>query len=95
MSTLMTEDRGSQVNAVNYAFLVLSTIAVILRFWGRFVAHKARFWWDDWLSLAALVHLPHSTLSSLCILTPLTLAFRLGDLWTLALLGVHWTGKTH
>ncbi|KAL9066444.1 MAG: hypothetical protein Q9161_007583 [Pseudevernia consocians] len=54
MSTHMTEDKGPQVSAVNYAFLVLSSIAVILRFCGRFVAQKAGFWWDDWLSLAAL-----------------------------------------
>ena len=62
MSPPTIEDKGFQVNAVSYAFLVLSTIAVALRFCGRYVAHKAGFWWDDWLSLASLVSLPHLTL---------------------------------
>ena len=62
MSTHSTGDKGPQVNATSYAFLVLSTIAVVLRFCGRFVAPKSGFWWDDWLSLAALVRLPHLTL---------------------------------
>ena len=65
MSTRTIEDKGHQLNAVSYAFLVLSTMAVALRFCGRFVAHKAGFWWDDWLSLAALVSLPHLTLLNL------------------------------
>ena len=58
----MAADKGPQVNAVSYSFLVLSTIAVLLRFWGRMVAHKAGFWWDDWLSLVALVSLLYLTL---------------------------------
>ena len=53
-----TANRGPQVNAISYAMLVLATIAVILRFWGRYVAKKAGFWWDDWLSLTALVCSP-------------------------------------
>ncbi len=55
MNSSTAADKGPQVNAANYAFLVLSTVAVVLRFNGRYVAHKAGFWWDDWLSLAALV----------------------------------------
>ena len=62
MSTYTIEDVGPQLNAVSYAFLVLSTIAVSLRFCGRMVAPKAEFWWDDWLSLAALVSLPYMPL---------------------------------
>lgn len=41
--------------ATTYVFLILGTLAVILRFWARWIAHKAGFWWDDWLSLASLV----------------------------------------
>ena len=62
MSTHANENKGAQVVSTSYAFLVLSTIAVVLRFCGRFVAHKAGLWWDDWLSLASLVSLPHLTL---------------------------------
>ena len=69
MSTHINEDKGPRVNAANYAFLVLSTIAVILRFCGRFVGHKAGFWWDDWLSLTALVSRPHLTLLNFRTLT--------------------------
>ena len=62
MSTYEIEDKGRQVVSISYAFLALSTIAVVLRFCGRLVGHKAGFWWDDWLSLASLVSLPHLTL---------------------------------
>ena len=55
MTLSQIQDRGPQINAVNYAFLVITTVAVLLRFWGRMVALKASFWWDDWLSLTALV----------------------------------------
>ena len=37
--------------------IALSTLAVALRFWGRFATHRTGLWWDDWLSLAALVSL--------------------------------------
>ena len=62
MSTHTAGDKGPQLNVVCYVFLVLSTIAVLLRFCGRMVAHNAGFWWDDWLSLVALVSLPYLTL---------------------------------
>jgi hypothetical protein len=55
MAESVTEDKGPQIRAVTYAMLVLATVAVALRFWARSVALKAGFWWDDWLSLAALV----------------------------------------
>lgn len=49
------EDRGPEIVAVSSALIALATVAVTLRFWSRFVGKKAGLWWDDWLSLAALV----------------------------------------
>ena len=67
MNTPASQNQGSQINAVNYAFLVLSTMAVALRFCGRYVAHRAGYWWDDWLSLVALVRL--SSVNQMFVLT--------------------------
>ena len=49
------DNRGPQINAVAITMLVLATVAVALRFWARYIAQKAGYWWDDWLALAALV----------------------------------------
>lgn len=49
------QDKRSHFIAANYAFLIIVTVAVVLRLYGRYIAHKAGFWWDDWLSLVALV----------------------------------------
>lgn len=51
----MGDDRGSQIRAVTYVMLILATVAVALRLWARHITRQARFWWDDWLCLAALV----------------------------------------
>lgn len=55
MAASITEDRGPQIAAVTYVMLVLATVAVALRFWARYIAHKSGFWFDDWALLAALV----------------------------------------
>ena len=55
MATLAVEDRGPEINGYGIAMIVLSIIAVALRFWSRYLAKKAGFWWDDWFALAALV----------------------------------------
>lgn len=47
--------RGPEILAVSGTMIALTTIAVALRFWARLVAPKNGLWWDDWLSLAALV----------------------------------------
>lgn len=47
--------RGPDVLAVSGAMIALTTISVSLRFWARFVVPRGHLWWDDWLSLAALV----------------------------------------
>lgn len=39
----------------NIALMVLSAVAVMVRFWSRFVERKGRFWWDDWTCLLAAV----------------------------------------
>ena len=72
MTGSITEDRGTQITSVNYVMLVLATLAVALRFWARYIAHKAGFWWDDWTSLAALV----SSSSSLGYCCSLSLTHR-------------------
>ena len=60
MGSSTIANRGPYVENIDYAFLVLTTLAVVLRFYDRYVAHKAGPWWDDWLSLVALVSdLPH------------------------------------
>ena len=38
------QDRGPQVIAVSYALLVIVTLVVMLRFYGRYIVHKAEFW---------------------------------------------------
>lgn len=55
MAYSVTDGKGSSILAVSGAMIALSTVAVALRFWGRYIAHKNVLWWDDWLSLAALV----------------------------------------
>jgi hypothetical protein len=49
-------DQGPKVVAVAAVLMVISTIAVILRFVARLLS-KAGLWWDDWCILAALVSL--------------------------------------
>ena len=39
----------------------------MLRFWSRFIAGKAGFWWDDWFALGALVSLSPFSLLGLTI----------------------------
>lgn len=46
---------GLDVLAVSVISIALTTLVVSLRFWARFVLPHGRLWWDDWLSLAALV----------------------------------------
>lgn len=48
------EDRTNQLRAILYSLIALSTIAVILRLLSRRVG-KIRLWWDDFLTIAALV----------------------------------------
>ena len=42
---------------VAVAAIVLSTVAIILRFWSRWLALKGRYSVDDWLALIAWVSL--------------------------------------
>ena len=55
MSTPSGNDQGPSLLAASYSLIFLSAIAVTLRFYGRYVERKVGFWWDDWLSLVALV----------------------------------------
>lgn len=55
MAYSVTDGRGPDILAVSGTMIALSTIAVALRFYGRYVGLKSGLWWDDWLALAALV----------------------------------------
>lgn len=55
MNSTATQDRGPQLVAASIILLLLSTIAVALRILGRLITTNSGLWWDDWLSLAALV----------------------------------------
>jgi hypothetical protein len=63
----ISANQGRSILATIYVFLVLSTLAVALRFWSRHVAHRAGFWWDDWVVLIALVSLGTLFLSDFTI----------------------------
>lgn len=50
------DSRAGGIIAVAVVMIVVSTIAVFLRFWSRAVnATRLRFWWDDYAMLACLV----------------------------------------
>lgn len=48
-------DRGPSVVAVAVVGIVVSTIAVIMRFWSRAVASTLVLWWDDWAMLITVL----------------------------------------
>jgi hypothetical protein len=59
------DDRGPGLRAFVIVLLIVMILSITLRFWSRALAKAGadptpRFWWDDWLSLLALVtHLPY------------------------------------
>lgn len=59
------EDRSGRVMASVLAPAILAIIAVFLRIWARYLS-KAKFYWDDYLILVALVRLQHSLLVRWC-----------------------------
>ena len=48
------EDLSSEIRGIFIALIPLSVVAVLLRFVSRRLA-RARLWWDDWLTVVALV----------------------------------------
>ncbi|KAI0145932.1 hypothetical protein F4776DRAFT_608614 [Hypoxylon sp. NC0597] len=53
------EDRGPGLRSFLIVMLILTLVAITLRFWSRSLpvyhgGHKSRFWWDDWIALAAV-----------------------------------------
>lgn len=49
---------GNSLRAFDIAMIVTSTLAVALRFWSRALPRAsihARFWWDDWMIVVALL----------------------------------------
>ena len=55
------EDKGSHVVAAAACAIVIQMIMLVLRFWSRALSTRTRFWWDDWMVLAALVRLYSSS----------------------------------
>lgn len=89
------DDRGPQIEAVTIFMLVLATVAVTLRLLARYISARAGFWWDDWLSLAALVSPSPMAKPLKQILTICIAAFCMGKLCAFHILGAHWLRKTH
>ena len=48
------EDRSGELRALFICLIPLSTTAVLLRFLSRRIA-RTKLWWDDWLTVVALV----------------------------------------
>ena len=95
MGSDFTDDRGPEVVRFQCVWGVLATIAVILRFCGRYATPAAGLWWDDWLSLVALVSVtPFKRLQSLTMIVSIA-AICLVNLWSFALLGLHRPRQTH
>ena len=56
----LSESQVPRILGVNIATLILAILAVALRFISRRVSN-AKFWWDDWLTLPALVSVSSSS----------------------------------
>ncbi|KAI1662206.1 hypothetical protein F4813DRAFT_396903 [Daldinia decipiens] len=50
------DDRGPGLRSFVIVMLILTVVAITLRFWSRSLStsHKLRFWWDDWIALTAV-----------------------------------------
>lgn len=55
MAATSADNKGPRVVAAAVSVIVIQVVVVILRFWSRAILVRARFWWDDWMVLAALV----------------------------------------
>ena len=55
MASILDPSRGPEIVAVSVVLTILSTIALALRVWSRFISKNQGFWWDDWFALASLV----------------------------------------
>ena len=73
MDHIVHGDKGSHVLAAAICVIVIQVVAVALRFWSRALSRGTRFWWDDWMVLAALVR--HDVFFINEILQKLTLRF--------------------
>lgn len=94
MGSEITGDQGHIVMKLQYTWGALTTIAVILRFAERYAARTAGLWWDDWLSLVALVSLTPSKrlyspdydcFAAICLV----------NLWGFTLLGIYRPRQTY
>lgn len=51
--------KGTSLPGLSITLLVISTIAICLRFWSRALNHGKKFGADDWTALAAWVSRHH------------------------------------
>lgn len=66
MSRSSSADRAPQVVALGIPFMIIPTVAVVLRIWSRMLIHTLGsssrahvLWWDDWLIMMGLVSIRH------------------------------------
>jgi hypothetical protein len=60
------DTRAPEILACAIIMIVITTLAVILRFWSRAVVSNLEFWWDDWALLATMV----SSISTISLSPP-------------------------
>lgn len=49
------DTRAPGIVASAIALMAVSSVAVVLRLWSRYVANSLGLWWDDWSIVATLV----------------------------------------
>ena len=64
MTNTTSPDKGPRIVAAAVSVIVVQVLVLILRFWSRSLSTRARFWWDDWTVLAALVKYPQDSQSN-------------------------------
>lgn len=58
MATVAQTDSGQSLRGFAISMIILSIVAVVLRFWSRVLSGASKgvlFWWDDWTVLLGLV----------------------------------------
>lgn len=70
-SELETDNRHETMQTWLIFITILTAVSITLRFWARALGKPGnRFWWDDWLALAAVVKLPLLRFGKLLLVNP-------------------------
>ena len=77
--SFLQRDLGPKTLAINTAFMILATLAVICRFLARYLK-KVGWWYDDWTAFLTLVSIELSEMTSCVDETPTRIDPRLGTL---------------